>query len=91
MESVCGAGNVQPPVPQFYFGVCTMHVGNVSTVKLDRGFGFILSVGGRSIFFHYRELSPHLPFDQRLLHRTVQFEIEDTPKGPKAVKIHPAD
>jgi len=63
--------------------------GMVTNVKLDRGFGFILTADGRSIFFHRDDLAELLPFDQTLVHRRVEFEIQSTRKGPKAVKIKP--
>jgi CspA family cold shock protein len=48
-----------------------------------RGFGFIQSDDGRSIFFH-RSAVRYVTFGELQEGQAVEFEIEDTPQGPKA-------
>jgi len=60
--------------------------GTVKRVVRDRGFGFILSAEGREIFFHRSSLEG-LNFDTLKEGDPVEFEIEDGPKGPRAVGV----
>ena len=52
-----------------------------------RGFGFIQSEDGRSVFFH-RSAVRHVPFGELQEGQTVEFEVEDTPQGLKARRVY---
>lgn len=67
-----------------------MAVGTVKSVLITRGFGFIETADGPDVFFHCRDLPPDLPFDDTLQERRVEFVIQQTPKGTRAVGIVPA-
>lgn len=67
-----------------------MAVGTIKAVKLDKGFGFIGEVGGPDVFFHVSDLPPDLPFDESLQERRVEFTIQQTPRGTRAIGIVPA-
>jgi cold shock protein len=60
--------------------------GTVKRVIRDRGFGFIRSAEGREIFFHRSSLQG-LNFDTLKEGDPVEFEVEDGPKGPRAVAV----
>ena len=75
--------------------------GTVVTVKLDRQFGFLIPASPiraargpgyhrPEVFFHAQACSGDLPFDRTLQERFVEFELIDTPRGPKAVNLRPA-
>ena len=63
--------------------------GTVKRVIRDRGFGFIRSAEGREIFFHRSSLES-LDFDTLKEGDAVEFDIEDGPKGPRAVAVRPS-
>ena len=63
--------------------------GKVKRVVRDRGFGFISSAEGREIFFHRSSLQG-LNFDTLKEGDEVEFEVEDGPKGPRAVAVRPS-
>jgi CspA family cold shock protein len=63
--------------------------GKVKRVVRDRGFGFIISGEGREIFFHRSSLQD-VNFDTLKEGDPVEFEIEDGPKGPRAVAVKPS-
>lgn len=67
------------------------HNGTIKNIVEARGFGFISMAGGPDVFFHVRDLSDGLEFDEQLTERRVQFELADTPKGPRAVNVRPQD
>jgi len=60
--------------------------GTIKRVVRDRGFGFIRSAEGREIFFHRSSLQ-ELDFDALKEGDAVAFEVEDGPKGPRAIEI----
>jgi len=60
--------------------------GKVKRVVRDRGFGFIVSGEGREIFFHRSSLQD-LTFETLKEGEAVEFEVEDGPKGPRAVMV----
>lgn len=64
--------------------------GTISVVK-PRGFGFIAVVGGPDIFFSAVDMAPSLEFDEQLQGRRVQFEVRDSPRGPRAIAVRPVD
>lgn len=60
--------------------------GTVKRLIRDRGFGFIRSEEGREIFFHRSSLQG-IEFDSIKEGQTVEFEMENGPKGPRAVSV----
>ena len=67
-----------------------MATGTVGRVT-DRGFGFIERVGEGDMFFHASGLTGDLEFGETLVGRRVEFTIEQSGRGPRAVEIRPAD
>lgn len=63
-----------------------MHNGKIKKVVRERGFGFISDTDGREVFFHQSSLV-NTQFDSLKEEDKVEFEIEDSPKGPRAVKV----
>jgi len=61
--------------------------GTIKRVISDRGFGFIGGEDGKEYFFHRNELAESLDFDRLVGGETVSFEVESSPKGPRAVKV----
>ena len=51
-----------------------------------RGFGFIHSENGRDVFFHRSQLV-NLPFEALREGQAVEFVIEETSQGPKALRV----
>ena len=64
-----------------------MHKGKIKKLVRDRGFGFISDTDGREVFFHQSALIettfPLLNEDQ-----SVEFDVENSDKGPRAANIH---
>jgi len=63
-----------------------MHTGKIKKLIRDRGFGFISDTDGRELFFHQNSMVG-TPFDTLAGDEKVEFEVEDSPKGPRAVNI----
>ena len=63
-----------------------MHNGKIKKLVRDRGFGFIIDTDGREIFFHQSSLID-LKFEALSEEQAVEFEVEKSPKGPRAVSI----
>jgi CspA family cold shock protein len=63
-----------------------MHTGKIKKVVRERGFGFISDTDGRELFFHQSGLV-ETQFDSLKEEQKVEFEIEDSPKGPRAVQV----
>ena len=63
-----------------------MHKGKIKKLIRDRGFGFISDTDGREVFFHQSGLVG-LTFDTLQEDQQVEFEVENSPKGPRAVSI----
>ena len=63
-----------------------MHTGKIKKVIRERGFGFISDTDGREVFFHQNSLID-VQFDALKEEGKVEFEIEDSPKGPRAINI----
>ena len=64
-----------------------MHTGKIKKVVQERGFGFISDTDGREVFFHQSSLVD-VQFSALKQDQGVEFEIEDSPKGPRAVNVH---
>ena len=63
-----------------------MHTGKIKKVVRERGFGFISDTDGREVFFHQSGLVD-VQFDSLKEDQKVEFEVENSPKGPRAVSI----
>ncbi len=64
-----------------------MATGTIKKVIADRGFGFIVAEDGKDYFFHRDGLDRSLDFDRLVGGENVTFEVEASPKGPRAVKV----
>jgi cold shock protein len=64
-----------------------MTTGTIKKVVGDRGFGFITAEDGKDYFFHRDGLVAPLNFDQLRGGERVSFDIEQSPRGPRAVKV----
>lgn len=60
--------------------------GKVKTFNKQKGYGFIKPVDGEDIFFHYTSLVME-GFKTIEPEVEVEFDVEDTEKGPRAVNI----
>jgi cold shock protein len=65
-----------------------MTTGTISKVVAERGFGFIKASDDKDYFFHRTSIETPLDFDRLIGGEKVEFEIEQTPKGPRASKVH---
>ena len=64
--------------------------GTIVSVKVDRGFGFImLPKCSDKIFFHADSLEG-IEFDEKLREREVVFDVFKGPKGLRATNVRPA-
>lgn len=63
-----------------------MHTGKIKKLVSERGFGFISDTDGREVFFH-RSSIIDAQFDDLKEEQAVEFEIEQSPKGPRAVNV----
>ncbi len=64
-----------------------MHKGKIKKLVRDRGFGFISDTDGREVFFHQSSLV-ETSFDSLSEDQQVEFEVEKSDKGPRAIKVH---
>jgi CspA family cold shock protein len=64
--------------------------GTIKKVISDRGFGFITADDAKEYFFHRNALDSTLDFDRLVGGEKVQFEIESSPKGPRASRVSAA-
>lgn len=67
-----------------------MYVGTVCKVVVDRGFGFIRMPGSADIFMHSYDVCDEIDWGEQLTERRVEFDLEHSTKGPRAVNIRPA-
>ena len=67
-----------------------MATGTIKKVVADRGFGFITGDDAKEYFFHRGGLDASLDFDRLNGGEKVEFEIEQSPKGPRANKVRSA-
>ena len=63
-----------------------MHKGKIKKLIRDRGFGFIDDTDGREVFFHQSGLVD-IKFDTLNEGQEVEFEVEKSQKGPRALNI----
>jgi cold shock protein len=62
-----------------------MQTGTIKKLVSDRGFGFISSEDGKEYFFH--RSGTDTDFDRLQGGERVTFEIEPSPKGPRANRV----
>ena len=67
-----------------------MTTGTIKKVVGERGFGFIAASDEKEYFFHRNSLDSSLDFDRLVGGEKVEFEIEQSPKGPRANKVQAA-
>ena len=67
-----------------------MTTGTIKKVVSDRGFGFITAEDGNDYFFHRNELDSSLDFDRLNGGERVSFEVQSSPKGPRAARVQSA-
>ena len=67
-----------------------MTTGTVKKVVSDRGFGFITTADAKDYFFHRNALDSSLDFDRLVGGERVEFDIEQSPKGPRASRVRAA-
>ena len=60
--------------------------GTIKKVVRDKGFGFILTSDGKEVFFHRSGLQ-QMDFDGLKEGATVEFEVEQSEKGPRATNV----
>jgi CspA family cold shock protein len=66
----------------------TVTTGTIKKVVADRGFGFITAEDAKDYFFHRDGLDSSLDFDRLVGGERVEFEIQQSPKGPRAANVH---
>jgi CspA family cold shock protein len=62
--------------------------GTIKKLVSDRGFGFIAAEDGKEYFFHR---SGAADFDRLVGGERVSFEVEPSPKGPRAGRVQVAE
>ena len=66
-----------------------MATGTIKKIISDRGFGFITAEDGKDYFFHRDGLTPSLDFDRIAVGETVEFDLQASQRGPRAVNVKP--
>jgi CspA family cold shock protein len=67
-----------------------MTSGTIKKLIAERGFGFIAAEDQKEYFFHRGGLDTSLDFDRLVEGERVSFDIETSPKGPRAVHVRAA-
>jgi cold shock protein len=67
-----------------------MTTGTIKKLVADRGFGFISADDEKEYFFHRGALDTTLEFDRLVGGERVTFEVEASPKGPRANRVSAA-
>jgi CspA family cold shock protein len=62
-----------------------VQTGTIKKLVSDRGFGFIAAEDGKEYFFH--RSGTESDFDSLMGGEKVNFEIEASPKGPRAGRV----
>jgi CspA family cold shock protein len=68
--------------------ICGMQNGTIKKLVSDRGFGFIAAEDGKEYFFHRSGTEGN--FDALQGGEKVTFEVEPSPKGPRAGRVRVA-
>ncbi len=63
-----------------------MHKGKINKLVRERGFGFIDDTDGRQVFFHQSSLVG-TTFAALKGDEEVEFEVENSDKGPRATNV----
>lgn len=63
-----------------------MHKGKIKKLVRDRGFGFIADTDGREVFFHQSSIL-ETAFTALSEDQQVEFEVENSDKGPRATNV----
>ncbi len=63
-----------------------MHTGTIKKLVRDRGFGFISDTDGNEVFFHQSSLVG-VAFDALKEDENVEFDVEKSDKGPRAINV----
>ncbi len=63
-----------------------MPEGKVKWFNDKKGFGFIVQDGGKDLFVHHTAITGE-GFKSLSEGQRVRFEVEDSPKGPKAKNV----
>jgi len=66
-----------------------MAQGTVKWFNDTKGFGFITGEDGSDVFVHYSSIQGD-GFKSLAEGQAVSYDVEDGPKGPKAVNVHKA-
>jgi cold shock protein len=61
-----------------------MATGKIRTLRVDKGFGFIKDTAGKDFFFHQSAIYGEGIADEG---DSVEFEIGEGPKGPRADNV----
>ena len=64
-----------------------MASGTIKKIVSDRGFGFIEATDGKEYFFHRSGVESSAGFDALTAGTAVVFELEQSPKGPRAARV----
>ncbi len=67
-----------------------MTTGTIKKVVSDRGFGFIAAEDSKEYFFHRSGVDSSVDFDRLVGGERVTFEVEASPKGPRATQVRSA-
>ncbi len=67
-----------------------MATGTIKKIVAERGFGFIAAHDTKEYFFHRDSLDPSLDFNRLVGGEAVTFEIEASPRGPRAAQVRRA-
>jgi CspA family cold shock protein len=67
-----------------------MTTGTIKKIVAERGFGFIAADDAKEYFFHRNSLDASLDFDRLAGGERVTFDIEASPKGPRAEHVRAA-
>jgi CspA family cold shock protein len=67
-----------------------MSNGTIKKLVSERGFGFIAAEDGKEYFFHRSGVDGLTSFDSLTGGERVTFEIEPSPKGPRANRVRVA-
>lgn len=67
-----------------------MATGTIKRIVADRGFGFIAADDEKEYFFHRGGLDSTLEFDRLVGGEHVEFDVEASPKGPRASRVRAA-
>jgi CspA family cold shock protein len=61
--------------------------GTIKKVVAERGFGFIAAEDAKEYFFHRGGLESSLDFDRLVGGEMVEFDITQSPTGPRAERV----